>query len=106
MDGAICRAARGFLNWTSRRLSVESGVSVSRIFEVERDRPIEAHLVRSLEAAFARFGVVAMRTDGGVVGLVLSPSTEPTPDIPSSDLVVAELDRVAAMSSSAVRNEF
>jgi len=105
MDGSICRAARGYLNWTSRRLSMESGVPVSRIFEVERDRPIDANMVRSLEETFARFSVVPMRQDGELVGIRLSAPPEPSLTIPSAAVVAAELDRVSAYPSRAVINK-
>lgn len=63
IDGRTCRAARGFLAWTSRHLAVRSGVPVSRIFEFERDRPIDAAHRDCLEATFLRHGV-AVIVDG------------------------------------------
>jgi hypothetical protein len=60
IDGRSCRAARGFLDWTSRTLSAKSGVPVSRIFEIERDRPIGEDHARRLEAAFLRHGVAVV----------------------------------------------
>ncbi|WP_062015037.1 hypothetical protein [Aureimonas sp. AU4] len=63
IDGRTCRAARGFLAWTARYLSSRSGVPISRIFEFERDRPIEEGYRQSLEATFLRHGV-AVTGDG------------------------------------------
>lgn len=63
IDGRICRAARGYLNWTSRNLSSKSGVPVSRIFEFERDRPIPLAHCRALETVFSQHGIEIV-TDG------------------------------------------
>jgi hypothetical protein len=63
IDAPTCRAARAFLNWTARNLSAKSGVPMSKIFALERDRPMEAPDRIALEAAFRNHGV-AIDDDG------------------------------------------
>lgn len=76
IDGRTCRAARGFLDWTSRTLAAKSGVPVSRIFELERNRPIgEAHR-RALESAFLQHGVLIAYDGTRPVGIRDAPGLE------------------------------
>ena len=63
IDAPTCRAARAFLNWTARNLSAKSGVPMSRIFALERDRPIDEPDRIALETAFRSHGV-AIDDDG------------------------------------------
>ncbi|MBB4000552.1 hypothetical protein [Aureimonas pseudogalii] len=58
IDAPTCRAARAFLNWTARNLAAKSGVPMSKIFDLERNRPIDEPDRIALEAAFRTHGVV------------------------------------------------
>ena len=65
-----CRAARGLLRWTVRKLAEESGVTFRTIvdFENEKRLPINATL-QALQAAFERGGVEFIWANGGGPGL-------------------------------------
>lgn len=67
---ALCRAARGFLDWTQMDLADRSGVSRSTIRDYEGDRhslhrATEAQLRQALEAG----GIVFFRIDGHEIGI-------------------------------------
>lgn len=67
---ALCRAARGFLDWTQTDLADRSGVSRSTIRDYEGDRhslhrATEAQLRLALEAG----GIAFFRIDGHEIGL-------------------------------------
>ncbi len=81
---AHCRAARGLLDWTLKRLSVRSGISNSALRDFERDRPVlsDAALC-TLRAAFEAEGVQFRHVDNrrrdSVSGFFRSRSSHQTP---------------------------
>ncbi|AYD02991.1 transcriptional regulator [Neorhizobium sp. NCHU2750] len=74
---ALCRASRGFLDWTQGDLADRSGVSRSTIRDYEGDRH-EVH--RSTEAqlrrAFEDGGLTFMSVDGA--GTAIFPDDKPS----------------------------
>ena len=79
---ALCRAARGFLDWTQTDLANHSGVSRSTIRDYEGDRhslhrATEAQLRLALEAG----GIAFFRIDGHEIGIC---SKVPVTDVPAS----------------------
>lgn len=69
LDGRSCRAARALLNWSSRRLATQSGVSVQAISDLERDRPVRERDRKGLEEAFREAGVLVLVEDKQPVGI-------------------------------------
>lgn len=75
---ALCRAARGFLDWTQMDLADRSGVSRSTIRDYEGDRhslhrATEAQLRLALETG----GIVFLRIQGHEIGICLkTPTTD------------------------------
>ncbi|WAJ29625.1 hypothetical protein [Antarcticirhabdus aurantiaca] len=69
IDSRTCRAARGFLNWSTRRLAIQADVPVARILDLEGDRPIEAPWLRRLAETFASHGVAPIVENGRLVGV-------------------------------------
>lgn len=78
---ALCRAARGFLDWTQMDLADRSGVSRSTIRDYEGDRhslhrATEAQLRLALETG----GIAFFRIDGHEVGIC---TKTPAADLPA-----------------------
>ncbi len=69
IDGRTCRAARGFLNWSTRRLAIQADVPVARILDLEGERSIEAPWLRRLAETFASHGVAPIVENGRLVGV-------------------------------------
>ena len=69
LDGRTCRAARAFLNWSSRHLSLEAKVPVAAILNFERGRPIERHWAQKLAEAFGEAGVEIIEGSGRAIGV-------------------------------------
>lgn len=67
---ALCRAARGYLDWTQADLASHSGVSRSAIRDYEGSRH-EAHRATEsqLRLAFERGGVVFVDLENGMLGV-------------------------------------
>ncbi len=74
---ALCRAARGFLDWTQSDLAEQSGVSRSTIRDYEGSRH-EVHRATEaqLRQSFERAGLTFMRSDADTIGIC--PSTKPS----------------------------
>lgn len=70
---ALCRAARGFLDWTQSDLAEQSGISRSTIRDYEGDRHA-AHraTLAQLRLAFERGGVSFVSLDEGKVAVCTS----------------------------------
>jgi transcriptional regulator with XRE-family HTH domain len=69
LDGRTCRAARAFLNWSSRQLSIEAKVSVASIYDLERGRPVDRRSAQMLALAFADAGVEIIERGGRAIGV-------------------------------------
>lgn len=63
---ALCRAARGFLDWTQSELAEQAGVSRSTIRDYEADRHA-AHraTLAQLQLAFERAGLSFVKMEEG-----------------------------------------
>jgi transcriptional regulator with XRE-family HTH domain len=67
---ALCRAARGFLDWTQSDLADQSGVSRSTIRDYEGDRhDIHRATEAQLRLAFERAGVDFIRSESDAIGI-------------------------------------
>ncbi len=67
---ALCRAARGFLDWTQSDLADQSGVSRSTIRDYEGDRHgVHRATEAQLRLAFERAGILFVSNESGCVGL-------------------------------------
>jgi DNA-binding XRE family transcriptional regulator len=67
---ALCRAARGFLDWTQSDLAGHAGVSRSTIRDYEGDRHgVHRATEAQLRLAFERAGVLFVPNDSGCIGL-------------------------------------
>ncbi|TRL40788.1 helix-turn-helix domain-containing protein [Rhizobium straminoryzae] len=70
LSPALCRAARGYLDWTQADLAEHSGVSRSTIRDFEGGRhPIHRSTEAQLRLAFERSGIAFMRADCACVGV-------------------------------------
>jgi len=79
---ALCRAARGFLDWTQMDLADRSGVSRSTIRDYEGDRhSLHRATEAQLRLALENGGIAFFRVEGHEIGICLkTPSTDaPTP---------------------------
>lgn len=57
-SAALCRAARGLLNWTQQDLSARTGISISSLADFERGaRWPQLRTLQAIETAFAQAGV-------------------------------------------------
>jgi hypothetical protein len=72
MDGYICRAARGFLDWTAPRLSREAEVPVAEITAMERNRTTMRtnDTARRVQKAFEKGGIVFVPPSKGGPGIL------------------------------------
>ena len=74
---ALCRAARGFLDWTQMDLADRSGVSRSTIRDYEGDRhSLHRATEAQLRLALENGGIAFFRVEGHEIGICLkSPGT-------------------------------
>jgi transcriptional regulator with XRE-family HTH domain len=76
---ALCRAARGFLNWTQTDLADRSGVSRSTIRDYEGSRhDVHRATEAQLRLAFEDGGVMFTCSQEGQVGLCQKDGCEPS----------------------------
>ncbi|MGE7369468.1 helix-turn-helix transcriptional regulator [Neorhizobium sp. NPDC001467] len=70
LTSALCRAARGFLDWTQTDLAERSGVSRSTIRDYEGDRhDVHRATEAQLRQAFESAGLVFVRMGGDSYGV-------------------------------------
>ena len=75
---ALCRAARGFLDWTQMDLADRSGVSRSTIRDYEGDRhDIHRATEAQLRLAFENAGIAFVRMEGDQFGVCARSRTIP-----------------------------
>jgi transcriptional regulator with XRE-family HTH domain len=67
---ALCRAARGFLDWTQADLADQSGVSRSTIRDYEGSRhDVHRSTEAQLRLAFERAGLDFIRSESDTIGI-------------------------------------
>ena len=67
---ALCRAARGYLDWTQTELADRSGVSRSTIRDYEGDRhDVHRATEAQLRLAFENGGIAFVTVDSGAVAV-------------------------------------
>lgn len=72
IEGRTCRAARAFLNWSTRRLATRSGVSVRVILDLERDRGAPNGDLLRLEHTFRDAGLLVLAQGERGIGVRLA----------------------------------
>lgn len=71
---ALCRAARGFLDWTQTDLAERSGISRSTIRDYEADRhPAHRATEAQLRLAFEDGGIAFVPMEAGKLGVCQAP---------------------------------
>ncbi|MGF9694513.1 MULTISPECIES: helix-turn-helix domain-containing protein [unclassified Rhizobium] len=70
LSPALCRAARGFLDWTQAELADRSGVSRSTIRDYEGHRhDVHRATEAQLRLAFERGGISFVPIEGDTIGI-------------------------------------
>lgn len=73
---ALCRAARGFLDWTQTDLADRSGVSRSTIRDYEGDRhDVHRATEAQMRLAFETAGIAFVRMEGDRFGICTKTDT-------------------------------
>lgn len=71
-----CRAARALLNWKTRDLQREAGLSPNTLADVENGRPFTSATEAKIIAAFARYNItiISGREVGAKMRLIYGPN--------------------------------